>query len=267
MEDTKQSADHSTVVLVNADIAPTVSRPSVKRKAETKNAAQLRSGCDSDQKSAYQRAYDGVTFTPVAVSTGRPGTPHCFFKSSFQVTLPDTIIDTADESTATPRTAISKMRVHQHANGLCVVCLDDEIDSITEMNGNEDCRVEFTVSEIPDLSLAQKRKRGAKQLRGKKHSTAESDLDVGSVLPTTTLCEIVKTTKSTTDTMPTAATPTTRSTIAIPCCVFGSVLELNHGITPSLLQSDPLLKGYLAIVLPAGTFPPAPLPPSPELDK
>jgi hypothetical protein len=248
-EDANQSADHVSTV-VNADIVPTVSRRSVKRTAETKNAAQR--GC-CDQKSAYQRAYDGVTFAPVA-STGRPGTPHCFFKSSFRVTLLPDIIHTVDESTtaATPRTVVSKMRVHQHANGLCVVCLDDEFDSIAEIN---DCRVQFEVSEIPDLSLAQKRKRGAKQLRGK-HST--SNLDDGTVLPTTTLCEIITPANSsvTSDTVPTIATSTSHSTVAVPCCVFGSVLELNHGVTPRLLQSDPLLKGYLAIVLPAGTFPP-----------
>jgi hypothetical protein len=256
-EDANQSADQGSAV-VNADIVPMVSR-SVKRKAEIKNVARGGGG----QKSAYQRAYEGVTFAPME-STGRPGTPHCFFKSSFRVTLPDTV-DNADESTATaatatPRLVVSKMRVHQHANGLCVVCLDsDEIDSI---NFGNDCRsVQFTVSEIPDLSLAQKRKRGAQQLRGK-HS--KSDVDVGTVLPTTTLCEIVTPAKCTTDTVPTTAT-TTQSTIAVPCCVFGSVLELNHGITPSLLQSDPLLKGYLAIILPAGTFPPPP--PPPELDK
>jgi hypothetical protein len=109
-----KSADHGGAALDNA---LAVSR-SVKRKAEVTNSVRGGDG----HKSAYQLAYDGVTFTPVAVSTGRPGTPHCFFKSSFRVTLPN-IVDTADESTtggtatatATPRLVVSKMRVRQHA--------------------------------------------------------------------------------------------------------------------------------------------------------
>jgi len=44
--------------------------------------------------------------------------------------------------------------------------------------------------------------------------------------------------------------------IPILACVWGTILELNHSITPDILFDDPLLDGYLAVILPSGPFPP-----------
>jgi hypothetical protein len=46
------------------------------------------------------------------------------------------------------------------------------------------------------------------------------------------------------------------TTIQIPAGVWGTVLELNTNVTPELLKKDPLLDGYLAIIMPTGPFPP-----------
>ena len=48
------------------------------------------------------------------------------------------------------------------------------------------------------------------------------------------------------------------TTVPLRCCVWGSVLEVNPNLSPQLLQKDPLLDGYLAVILPSGRFPPAP---------
>ena len=44
--------------------------------------------------------------------------------------------------------------------------------------------------------------------------------------------------------------------INLYACVWGSILELNRSISPNVLANDPLLDGYLAIILPTGSFPP-----------
>ena len=45
-------------------------------------------------------------------------------------------------------------------------------------------------------------------------------------------------------------------TIALKACVFGTIIELNKNLTPDVLKDDPLLDGFLAIILPSGSFPP-----------
>ena len=38
--------------------------------------------------------------------------------------------------------------------------------------------------------------------------------------------------------------------------VWGSLLELHTDVTPEQLTQDPLLDGYMAVILPTGPFPP-----------
>ena len=56
---------------------------------------------------------------------------------------------------------------------------------------------------------------------------------------------------------------TSTTTIPFYACVWGTIVELNPEILvrPNLLFDDPLMDGHLAIIHPAGTFPP-PSPPS-----
>lgn len=46
----------------------------------------------------------------------------------------------------------------------------------------------------------------------------------------------------------------------IHSCICGTVIELNSSLkdNPSLLIHDPLLDGYIAVILPNGSFPPPP---------
>jgi len=129
------------------------------------------------------------------------------------------------------------MRVHRHANGLCVVTAEPPpmmevataADRSSSTNSNGD-KIEFHVQAAPDMSLAQKRKRAGAMLKGK--------LADGALVPRDPLVTI--------------------STRTYPAAVFGSVLELNRNLTVELWRRDPLFKGYLAVILPTGPFPPPP---------
>lgn len=182
-------------------------------------------------EASYEKAYNGFTFTTVA-SSGRPGTPHSFFKESFSVEFSAPIEsfgnDPAQEKDE-KSSRCKRMRVHRHANGLCVVCV--EPDAKRDIRDDK-TPLSFSVKEIPVMSLAQKRKRGAKQLQGKNMNAEQ-----GAVRPSDTLLSI-------------------GDHQTFPCAVFGSVQELNHSVTMNLLKTDPLLKGYLGIILPSGAFPP-----------
>lgn len=209
----------------------------------------LGSSCEGDNDT-YQAAYSGFAFEPV-VSTGRPGTPHCFFKNSYVVHYRQAAFKKQEkegaESSVMADDAVNiqkntEMRVHQHANGLCVVTVGDALkllllkdDPSRKEKDDDDCdwTIQFHVPETPALSAAQKRKRAAKQLQGR-----DMRNEIGAVRPSDTLA--------------------TLGHIQLPCCVWGSVLELNHrhNRTVDMLKTDPLLKGYLAVILPTGPFPP-----------
>jgi hypothetical protein len=81
-----QSADHGSAI----DTIPTVSRRSVKRNAVTKNAKlEVTRNRRANARTVASRWHQFA-------STGRPDhQAHCFFKSSFPVSLP-VIVDTAD---------------------------------------------------------------------------------------------------------------------------------------------------------------------------
>jgi len=87
--------------------------------------------------------------------------------------------------------------------------------------------------EAPAFSAAQKRKRQTKMLQGQKVEDAVS--------PSTTLAELEL---------------ESGEKIALKACVFGTIIELNKNLTPEVLNDDPLLNGFLAIILPSGSFPP-----------
>lgn len=185
-----------------------------------------------------------------------PGTPLCYFKASYLVS---SSIDCSSSSTVVDgddavNEIVADMMVHQHVNGLCVVCVANPTAIRQQLQQDDDkgtfqYHVSVTSSE---LSLAQKRKRNTKQLQGKKNNPNNHH---GLVQPCDTLATLA---------LPTSS-DTTTTTVRFPCCVMGSIIELNARFrTPeepvllpfSLLESDPYGTGYLAIILPSGPFPP-----------
>lgn len=215
-------------------------------------------------------AYSCVASFTARTSTGRPDSPHFFFKSSYAVSLKnETNIGIGDGSTnsATEHHDPAKQRVednvripqavHQHVNGLCIVTVAESI-----MSSLPPCStiqtIRFVAQEARPCSAAEKRKKQSKMLKGGKVDDA--------VLPSTVIAELVVVVEeaeeelghdTTTEQVP-SSSPTGRTAI-IPlyACVWGTILELNSRLTPELLMEDPLLDGYLAIILPSGRFPPS----------
>ena len=99
--------------------------------------------------------------------------------------------------------------------------------------------VSFTV-EISDAQSV-----GGKRKRNKLHhgSTQNDKKRNGSISPIDTVA-IVEFTNGT--------------KMEVKSCVLGSVMEVNKNLqeNPSLLVTDPLLDGYIAVVMPSGLYPP-----------
>uniref|UniRef100_A0A7S3LBP3 Protein Abitram n=1 Tax=Amphora coffeiformis TaxID=265554 RepID=A0A7S3LBP3_9STRA len=172
---------------------------------------------------ALAKAYQGVTFSPVA-STGRPGTPHCFFKESYVVTFDD-----KDQEQASPP---PQQVVHAHVNGLVIVTAGQSILPNTDTM-MESIKVLVDVANVASQSAGNKRKQKAKMLKGK-------DVQDG-VSPTDPLATIKL---------------QNGKEIHLRCCAWGSVIEINPNLNTDLVREDPLLDGYLAVILPSGPFPP-----------
>jgi len=182
--------------------------------------------------SAFEHAYANFTFTPIE-SSGRPGTPHRYFQESYRVKqATENQSDGGQETdTAGNRQATPTQIVHKHANGLVIITAGDMLPDASTVQ-----KVEFLQQQGPvaNQSAGAKRKQQAKMLRGK---------DVpGTVQPTDTLARIEL---------------ANGSPLEMKSCVWGSVLEINTKLAScELIEKDPLLDGYLAVILPSGPFPP-----------
>lgn len=155
--------------------------------------------------------------------------------------------------------------IHQHANGLCIVTAGD-VANLPPLEVME--RIEFLVATADPCSAGKRRKQQSKMLRkgnNNKNNAASKYQDNSSgapndgvVAPDTILakihCRIDNTTSEMNDR--TGTTSTTTTTIPIYAGVWGSLLELHTGMTPAQLVQDPLLNGYVAVILPTGPFPP-----------
>jgi hypothetical protein len=165
-----------------------------------------------------QEVYQSVSSIVPRPSTGRPGTPHCFFAESHNVQV-------SKEHDSVP------LVIHSHPNGLAIVTMGEEAPSNIKS-------VEYLIQPAPDGSAAERRKRQGTLL---KKGTKSTKLP-GAVLPTTVVVNL----------------HLDDGTIQpVHAGMWGTVLEINENLTPELLARDSLLDGYIAIVQPAaGSFPP-----------
>jgi len=181
--------------------------------------------------------------------------------------------------------------VHRHLNGLCVVTAGNVLENVTS-GPKRAGSGEVAVSSIRFLvrvgedSLSAKGKMRAKNKRRRRRATAKEgddddagqseDRHDGNVSSRDPLCE---------------ATLSDGTTVRLDCCVEGTVVELNRRLLgpesaedsgrrsdsdeeggeasdkrgrievddggPSLVSKEPLLDGYLAVIMPTkGSFPP-----------
>lgn len=174
-------------------------------------------------------AYSSISFSP-RESTGRPSSPQRFFSSSHSGTFTDqgqeegegTHNNGGGDASSLDITQV----VHHHVNGLCIVTAGEKLPTGIQS-------ITFVAKEAPACSAAEKRKRQGKMLKGGK---VEDSVAPGDVIAQLKL--------------------ETGETIPLYACVWGTILELNHSLTPQVLLDDPLLDGFLAVILPSGNFPP-----------
>mmetsp|Transcript_5256 Transcript_5256/g.11425 ORF Transcript_5256/g.11425 Transcript_5256/m.11425 type:complete len:264 (-) Transcript_5256:46-837(-) len=231
-----------------------------------------------------QQEYRGIFFSS-RQSSGRPGTPHRYFESSYDV-IESVYSDGASDGAATETKSSSVgsgqddiakscasnkhnivqssqvesssphapgQIINRHANGLCIVTAGDVVKKACEptpSNANRDAttssihpvRVEFVVKAARGQSVGSKRrKKMAKRNKDSNRSGSGEDR-MGVARPSEELARVEL---------------SNGSSIRLDCCVFGTILEINENLidTPSLLVDDPLLDGYLAVIMPHGPFP------------
>jgi hypothetical protein len=216
--------------------------------------------------SPLERAYQGVSFSAPRPSTGRPDSPSFFFASSYTVSLSDDTneevvsnhteqqegnVSVREEKVNDTRLSTKTIPqvVHQHVNGLCIVTAGDIGSWLPKLYPDHEVEsIQFVAEEAPACSGAEKRKRQAKMLRGGKVDHA--------VMPLTVIAKLVL--KEKMFVKPKGSTGDDKGSVEIPihAGAWGTIVELNHGLTPQVLMEDPLLDGHLAIIQPSGRFPP-----------
>jgi len=199
-------------------------------------------------------AYSSVSFAPWKL-TGkcRPDSPHFFFSSSYSVIQSGSKSDKEGEDVGDSNNDVDvdiHQVVHQHVNGLCMVTAGELSIPPSKILRS----IRFVAKEVPSCSNAEKRKRQAKMMKGR----GKVDHVVS---PSTVIAELVLENRisahshSESEKMDTEKTK--KNIIPLRACVWGTILELNNtALTPDVLLEDPLLDGFIAIILPTGRFPP-----------
>eukprot|EP00536_Pseudo-nitzschia_multiseries_P000360 jgi/Psemu1/321556/estExt_fgenesh1_pg.C_50013 len=202
-----------------------------------------------------EEAYSTVSFSPRKPSD-TPDSPSFFFPSSYDFTFPGSKVDderkNADGPSANNGGVDLRQVVHHHVNGLCMVTAGELSIPPTKVLKF----IRFLAKEAPPCSNAAKRKRQAQMLRGRGKAGQP-----GVVHPSTVIAEMILEDKVDGDRpgAEDAMNVENRKTTIVPirACVWGTILELNStALTPQVLLNDPLLDGYIAIILPSGRFPP-----------
>jgi hypothetical protein len=209
-------------------------------------------------REVLEDVYDGVTCLPRA-SAGQRDSPHFVFASSYTVSiskprretsLPKETIITCSSNNEIASQAVDNQIdavvipqvAHCHVNGLCIVTAGDVAAWLGTLYPKKTIKsVQMVAKEPPSSSAAEKRKRQAKMLRGGKVEHA--------VTPTTILAKLTLGDDF-------GDRKEDGIEISLYACVWGTIVELNENLNPKILMEDPLLDGYLAVILPSGKFPP-----------
>ena len=252
---------------------------------------------NNKQQTDSNTSYGSISFNK-RISSGRPGSPHRYFDSSYDILMKDTTSDNVSETTSQQSHSIGNQVVHRHLNGLCIVTagniIQQQLDSVSnDDNDKEDGIIQIKTikyhiqpskdSQSAKGKLRTKKKKRKKQKHQSMQQNKQADTDTaedgetsqegssskieanhhdGYVSPKDTLCTI---------------TLSNGQEIQFKCCVEGTVIEINNrlvdkvrssdnaGTTDSsttqrdvtLLIKEPLLDGYLAVIMPSrGVFPP-----------
>jgi len=245
----------------------------------------------NNKQQADDSTYNGILFNKRS-SSGRPGSPRRYFDSSFDILMEDTTSDNALEAASNEQLQSYNQVVHRHLNGLCIITAGNVIQQQLGRLSNGDNKEEDGIPQINDIKFhiqpskdsqsARGKMRTKKKKRKKQQSLKENDTTTeeggkaegegsskrevanhdGYVTPKDTLCTV---------------TLSNDKEIQLKCCVEGTVIEINNRLVDgsnssddagttdcsttqgdvSLLIKEPLLDGYLAVIMPSrGVFPP-----------
>ncbi len=176
--------------------------------------------------------------------------------------------------------------VHKHVNGLCIITAGNILQTILQQQQQQNSTsskgttqhqptissIKYLVQVAPDAQSAKGKLRAKNKKRKKNNNTSDPsqarDANCGDVTPTDALCEV---------------TLANGDKVVLKCCVQGTIIELNHRLAAadgavekekkqqssssadvdgssngtndvdgnaSLLLTDPLLDGYLAVIMP-----------------
>ena len=233
----------------------TMSNSGDKSRSKRRREAKLK-----QKDEALEKEYAGMTFVK-RPSSGRPATPHRHFESSYEGRTTSTSTSTGGDDTPKSPSEERGQVIHRHANGLCVVTAGDIIkeacsksDSITaddESNTSVTVRqVDFRIAPAKGQSVGSKRrKRMGKNPKKKRCSENDDNGDCdgnetesGATRPSDVLAVVEL---------------SCGTSVELKCCALGTLLEINSRLVekPSLLLTDPLLDGYLAVIMPRGRIP------------
>ena len=250
------------------------------------NKSNFNTGCKRKNPDK-QHSYNDIIFEK-RPSTGRPGSPHRYFGDSYTVLFPtgdstdssgthdchqESRIDTSSaeqpsSNPETPKTSAGHQVIHRHLNGLCLITAGDILSQVKDASTISSVHYHVNISQMAQSSRG--KIRAKKKTKKKLSDTVEDRGSDGIVEPMDVLCTIAL---------------NNGISYECKCCVAGTVLELNHRLIstnngdvqqyvdqtnvlqsegdrsvapndPSLLLTDPLLDGYLAVIMPRGAFPP-----------
>lgn len=244
-----------------------------------------------DSDSPFRKAYQNFSYTRIP-PTDKPGETHSFFKESYLVSFfvndEHNVVENDDSNGSVQRRQQKEQIVHKHANGLCIITAATSIElqsGSVATSSIPDTVMEVLVQPSPTANQSRKKKRNqaSKMLKGKNLDGGEPSekgiaTNSATVQPSDILVTLTSKTAASTQT-PQALDSRSSGVCHQPndgndnmdgshchclySCVWGTVLEVNARLNLEILKKDPLLDGYIAIVLPTGPFPPPPLPPPP----
>mgnify|MGYP005848070551 CR=1 FL=1 len=235
MEEKRAKENESEVGALQPDVTKKEVDDTNNNMSHNNHKKRKREGSDK-RPDHLTKAYKNVQFEPRisepsdieipgvdhVVTTTRPGSPSRLFSHSYTATFKNTQGSTH-----------VKQAIHQHVNGLCIVTAGDSIKETIKSNIE---KIEFMVSTSDPCSAGERRKRQSKMLK-----KGIKDKNSGLVTPDTVLAKVHL---------------QDGSSIPIYAFCWGSIMELNTKVTPKQIQEDPLIQGYLAVLLPTGPFPP-----------
>lgn len=198
-------------------------------------------------------------------------------------TVPNNADGNSNQSITVPNNndSTGNQVVHRHVNGLCIITAGNILQTILQQQQQNSTSskgasqhqptissIKYLVQVAPDAQSAKGKLRAKNKKRKKNNNTSDSsearDGNCGNVTPTDALCEV---------------TLANGDKVVLKCCVQGTIIELNHRLAndgaekkqqssksadvnvrgnsindidgnASLLLTDPLLDGYLAVIVP-----------------